>query len=195
VAVNLSGSSVRQTAGPGLSERLSRDLDAAFAEVVDAHERAVFSTALRVSGGTLDAEDLAAETFLRAYVALRSYTPERIRHLNLRPWLITICLNQWRNQIRSASRRPVTAGPAAIDRASTSESPEARTERHDTRGRLSDLLQHLPEKQRIAVVLRYVIGLRYGEIAEILHCPEGTAKSHVSRGLDRLRTLIPEVQL
>ena len=75
-----------------LAERLCLDLDAAFAEVVRDHERAVFTTALRVSGRAADAQDLAAETFLHAYSALRGYGPDRIRALKMRPWLITICL-------------------------------------------------------------------------------------------------------
>jgi DNA-directed RNA polymerase specialized sigma24 family protein len=41
-------------------------------------------------------------------------------------------------------------------------------------------------------VLRHVVGLPYAELAAVLGCPEGTAKSHVSRGLDRLRALLPE---
>ena len=54
------------------------------------------------------------------------------------------------------------------------------------------LLGRLPEAQRTAVVLRHVEGLPTSEIAEILGCPEGTAKSHVSRGLTRLRALLTE---
>jgi RNA polymerase sigma-70 factor (ECF subfamily) len=54
---------------------------------------------------------------------------------------------------------------------------------------MSGLLAELPETQRLAVVLRHVLDLPYAEIAAVLGCPEGTAKSHVSRGLQRLRTL------
>jgi hypothetical protein len=47
----------------------------------------------------------------------------------------------------------------------------------------------LPTPQRVAVVLRHVAGLPIAEIAAVRGCPEGTAKSHVSRGLRRLRSL------
>jgi RNA polymerase sigma factor (sigma-70 family) len=103
---------------------LVRDLDAGFAELVARYERAVFTTALRVSGRAIDAEDLAAETLLRAYAALRAHSPERIADLDLRPWLITICLNQWRNLVRTASRRPVQVPVETPTPTATAETPE-----------------------------------------------------------------------
>ena len=54
------------------------------------------------------------------------------------------------------------------------------------------LLARLPDHQRVAVVLRHVEGVPTSEIAEVLGCPEGTAKSHVSRGLKKLRALLAE---
>ncbi|MDQ1441839.1 MAG: hypothetical protein QOG97_2067 [Acidimicrobiaceae bacterium] len=176
-----------------LAWRLSRDLDGVFAEVVACFEGAVFTTALRMSGRAADAEDLAAETFLRAYAALRKYDPARIDELQLRPWLITICLNAWRNQVRSAARRP--APDARLDvpePVASGESPEDGAERHDQADRLASMLQQLPGRQRSAVVLRHIVGLPYGEVAQVLRCPEGTAKSHVSRGLAQLRVLLPD---
>jgi RNA polymerase sigma-70 factor (ECF subfamily) len=184
-----------------LTLRLNQDLDAAFAEVVSEFEGAVFSTALRMSGRSDDADDLAAETFLRAYAALRRYSPERIEELELRPWLITICLNLWRNEVRAASRRPATvsarsATEAPAERPSGRESPEASAERRDDAAHLAALLLRLADKQRAAVVLRHIVGLSYAEVADVLGCPESTAKSHVRRGLDQLRALLtvdPEV--
>jgi DNA-directed RNA polymerase specialized sigma24 family protein len=163
-----------------LVERMSRDVDALFPEVVERYGPALYTTALRVSRQPADAEDLAAEAFVRAYRALSSYPPERIRRLRLRPWLVTILLNHWRNQLRRGSRRPdevsldragpVTAAPAA--------SPE----------------DAVVARQRIAVVLRHVVGLPYDEIGQVLGCPVGTAKSHVSRGLAALRSRFPNDQ-
>lgn len=50
-----------------------------------------------------------------------------------------------------------------------------------------ELLEHLPQAQREAIVLRYYLGLRDPEIAEAMNCPLGTAKSHVRRGLESMR--------
>ena len=173
--------------------RLSEDLEAAFPDVVAGYQQAVFSVALRMSGGTEDAADLAAEAFLRAYAALRAYPPERIGELQLRPWLVTIVLNVVRNWARTAARRPVQvkleAGGEPTD---GGETPEEQAQRHDGQARVGGLLTELPDRQRTAVVLRHVVGLPYAEMALVMGCPEGTAKSHVARGLQRLRALLPE---
>jgi RNA polymerase sigma factor (sigma-70 family) len=178
-------------AGSALTDRLSQDVDAAFPELVDTYGRAVYTTALRMSGRPADAEDLAAETFLRAYRALRGYPPARVRVLQPRSWLITIVLNLWRNQVRAASRRPQQVPLEGPDEPRTrSGLPEEQLRRREIEAGLAERLADLPDNQRLAVVLRHVIGLSYGEVAAVLGCPEGTAKSHVSRGLQLLRTLI-----
>lgn len=84
-------------AGPAVREALAGDLDQGFVELFGAYRQVVFSTALRLSGGWAEAEDLAAEAFLRAYRALARYDSKRIAELQPRPWLITILLNVWRN--------------------------------------------------------------------------------------------------
>jgi RNA polymerase sigma-70 factor (ECF subfamily) len=62
-------------------------------------------------------------------------------------------------------------------------------QRSETQRELDALLTKLPEDHRIAVVLRHVVGLPTHEIAEVLGRKEGTVKSHISRGLARLREL------
>ena len=174
--------------------RLSVDLEEAFPDVVAGYEQAVYTTALRMTGGRAeDAADVAAEAFLRAYTALRAYPAERIGQLQLRPWLLTIVLNLLRNEARAASRRPLHVGLDAWPQpADGREGPEEQVQRHDGQARLGGLLTELPDAQRTAVVLRHVVGLPYAEMAVVMGCPEGTAKSHVARGLQRLRAMIPE---
>lgn len=171
-------------------DALAADLDTGFAELYDAYRTVVFSTALRVSGRWPDAEDLTAEAFLRAYRALAGYPPARIAALTPRAWLLTILLNTWRNDRRTRSRRPVQAPlETAPDPEDHGESVEGAAVRHETGRELADLLALLPDDQRVAVVLRHVDDLPVAEIAQILGCPVGTAKSHISRGLHRLREL------
>src|SRR5262249_22254455 len=129
----------------------------------------------------------AAETFTRAYAALRRYPADRIRALALRPWLVTILLNCWRNEQRAARRRPAEVALADIDAASTAPGPEALAALRDDTDRLMTLVNALPERRRLAVLLRHVGELTYDEIADVLGVPEGTAKSHVSRGVRALR--------
>ncbi|MGH3375660.1 MAG: RNA polymerase sigma factor [Actinoallomurus sp.] len=168
--------------------RLVEDLDAGFVAMFDGYRDVVFSTALRLCGRWADAEDLTAETFLRAYRALAGYDADRIAELRVRAWLLTILTNLWRNSVRSAVRRPSPAPlENAPDLADPHEGAELIAERHETGRELAALLGELPEEQRLAVVLRHVADLPIADIATVLGSPQGTVKSHISRGLGRLR--------
>lgn len=174
---------------------LARDLDEGFAELVRTYQGLVYAVALRTTGHRSDAEDLAAEALLRAYRSLGEHLGEQVdtvwlRGLTPRPWLLTIVVNTRRNQVRDAARRPRTDGAALPERPVPGPSVEERAEQAEVTEHLAALLARLPETQRTAVVLRHVTDLPLAEVAEVLGCPVGTAKSHVSRGLARLRALI-----
>lgn len=162
-----------------LANALAADLDRAFPSVVDEMGRKLFWGLRRICGDHQEAEDLTQETFIRAYRALSSYETERIRALNLQPWLWTIAMNLGRNHLRDRSRRPVWVD-TDVDASRTDPEPidEVAWDR-----RLSSLNRH----QRTAVVLRHVVGMGTAEIAEITGRPEGTVKADVHRGLARLR--------
>ncbi|WP_328807716.1 RNA polymerase sigma factor [Nonomuraea antri] len=166
------------------------DLDEGFAELYGAYRGLVFSTALRLSGRWADAEDLTAEAFLRAYRALAGYDRARIAELQPRAWVMTILMNVWRNCARHKSRKPPPdLYDEPIDGADPGQDVEDAAVRRETSDELSDLLDLLPAEQRAAVVLRHVVDLPVSEIATVLDLPQGTVKSHVSRGLKRLRAL------
>ncbi|RKS73518.1 RNA polymerase sigma-70 factor (ECF subfamily) [Actinomadura pelletieri DSM 43383] len=181
-------------AGARVAAALARDLDIGFEALYEAYRGAVFSTALRLCGRWAEAEDLSAEAFLRAYRALCGYGPERIAGLRPRAWLLTILTNVWRNSLRTAARRPPPGGPLedAPDPPDQGEGVEDTAARHETGRELAGLLAELPHAQRAAVVLRHVTDLPVAEIAVVLGLPEGTVKSHISRGLARLRALRTE---
>lgn len=169
---------------------LAEDLDAGFAEFFGAYRGLVFSTALRLTGRWADAEDLTAEAFLRAYRALICYDGERIAALRPRGWLMTILMNMWRNDRRTDSRKPPPAlFDEPVETADPREGVQEAAERHETGDELAALLSRLPDNQRAAVVLRHVVDLPVSEIATVMGVPAGTVKSHISRGLRRLRTL------
>jgi len=162
-----------------LTEALSADLGTAFPTVVEVMGKPLFWGLRRICGDHQEAEDLTQETFIRAYRALEGFEPERIRELQLRPWLWTIAMNLGRNHLRDRSRRPIYVemttevgheDPEPVDGAAW-----------DRR------LSGLSESQRTAVVLRHVVGMGIFEIAEVTGRPEGTVKADVSRGLSRLR--------
>ncbi|MCP9958558.1 RNA polymerase sigma factor [Streptomyces sudanensis] len=177
-----------------LTELLAADLDGGFTELVRVHGRAVYTFLLRVSGSATEADDLGQDAFLRAYTALQGYAPERRRELKPRAWLLAIAANVWRNHVRTCTRRPALAGMPVEDAAGSwtdlRPGPEERAELADDRGRLVTALLRLPEHQRMAVVLRHVMGMSYAEVAEVQGRAVGTVKAQVSRGLRSLRGLL-----
>ena len=97
--------------GNNLATDLASDLDESFPELVTRFQNGVFSGLRQLAGDHHRAEDLTQETFIRAYLALRSYPAERIRGMRLRGWVWTIALNLLRNDVRSSARRPVPVQP------------------------------------------------------------------------------------
>lgn len=170
-----------------LREALIADLDGGFAEVVTTHQDLVYSLALRSTAHRADAEDLASESFLLAYRALRGYDADRLAELAVRPWLVTIVLNTARNRVRTRGRRPAASDAALPDRADPTPGVQDRVEAAERERALGAHLATLPQKQRDAVVLRHVVDLPVAEVAAVLGCGENTARSHAARGLARLR--------
>jgi RNA polymerase sigma factor (sigma-70 family) len=165
---------------------LATDLDSAFPAVVEQMGSKLFWGLRRICGDHQEAEDLTQETFIRAYRALESYEADRIRAMNLQPWIWTIAMNLGRNHLRDRSRRPTfvemateagTDDPEPIDNAAWDK-------------RMSSLSRH----QRTAVVLRHVVGMGIDEISEVTERPPGTVKADIHRGLARLRQTMEEEQ-
>jgi RNA polymerase sigma factor (sigma-70 family) len=177
-------------AAEDLNERLAGDLSDAFPDLVRLLEDGVYSGALQLTRNPHDAQDVTQDTFVRAYRALDGYGPDRIRHLDLRPWIWTITLNLCRNRARTRARRPEVTGidldGAATDDPSVEALEAAGLEVWRAR------LARLPGPQRTAVVLHHIVGLPYDEIAAITSRNESTSRSDVRRGLATLRAIIEE---
>ncbi|MBI4882410.1 MAG: sigma-70 family RNA polymerase sigma factor [Planctomycetes bacterium] len=171
----------------------------AFGELVALHQDLVFRVVRRTSqvdAGT--AEDLAQETFLRAFRALDSFRGE----CSFLHWLLRIASNLTINRAATAAvraeRRAVSLdapraaeGEAGMDPADDTErGPAARMERLELIDALDKALQRLPEEFRAAVVLRDVEGLEYDAIAEVLSIPIGTVRSRLHRGREALREIV-----
>ena len=167
--------------------RLADDLDAAFPEFLAHHQDLVYGIALRSTRRPADAEDLAQETFIRAYRALADYPPLRIRELRPRGWLAAIAGNLGRNRARR--KTPATAGLEGVveTRADEAAGPERVAEQRESAAAWRWRLQALPARYRRAVELRHVSGLSYPDLAEALGRPVGTVKSDVHRGVRLLR--------
>jgi RNA polymerase sigma factor (sigma-70 family) len=167
-----------------LVKRLAVDLNGAFPDLVRSMQSEVYAGLRSLAGS--EAEDLAQETFIRAYRALNEYGADRIRDLRLRGWIWTIALNLGRNHMRDRARRPLPVADSPEPAVSDPEPADSRAWR--------ERLALLPNATRRAVVLRHVVGLGYDEIAAVVGRPEGTVKSDVHRGIQRLREIMETEQ-
>jgi RNA polymerase sigma-70 factor (ECF subfamily) len=152
-------------------------------------------------GSTQDAEDALQETFLGAWQALANFE----ERASIRTWLYRIATNRCLNMLRAASRRPKVAStlntpPPKAARAGEvlwlepypdvlldgladdSPGPDAR---YETRESVSlafiTVLQLLPPRQRVALVLRDVLGYRASEVAEMIEATEASVESALKR--------------
>ena len=159
----------------------------AFEQIILRYETRVMSMAARFLGGRDDARDVAQEVFLRAFRYLHRLDLQK----PVEPWLMRITVNVCRDAARRRQRRRNTfveiEGPDTIDQ---SADPHDGLARKQERLILQRALDSLPEKERLAIVLRDVEGLSTAEVASILQSSETTVRSQVSRGRLRLKAAI-----
>lgn len=161
---------------------------AAWEPLVLAHQEAVFRLCYLLLGDPDDAEDVAQETFLRAWNHLKRFDPAR----PLRPWLLSIASNLASNRRRSASRYVSALMRAFRNEPAVSTSIEERSAQHMEARDLWKAVQNLSMQDQQIVYLRYFLELSVAETAQSLNVPEGTVKSRLSRALDRLRGIIQQ---
>lgn len=177
-----------------LCAALALDLDGNFEQLVVAYQDRLYGFARRLGHPPADAEELAQDTFVRAYRALDGYPRARVETLALRAWLYQIALNAGRNRVR---RKRLAETPLEVRREGGWEpaddsqvQPEPAVMQLETRRELAALVAQLPARYRVPLVLRHVEGLPYPEVAAVMGQPLGTVKSNVHRAVQRLRAAI-----
>jgi RNA polymerase sigma-70 factor (ECF subfamily) len=159
----------------------------AFEQIILRYETRVMTVAARILGRGDDARDAAQEVFLRAFKYLHRLDLQK----PVEPWLVGITVNVCRDAVRRRDRRRRTFVdvdvPETIDRTAD---PHAGLVRQQESRMLQQALDDLPQKERLAIVLRDVEGLPTSEVAAILHSSQTTVRSQVSRGRLRLKAAI-----
>ncbi|HXP36448.1 MAG TPA: sigma-70 family RNA polymerase sigma factor [Solirubrobacteraceae bacterium] len=144
------------------------------------------------SVGSADAEDCFQETFI---AALRAY-PELRPDSNLRAWVLTIAQRKALDVHRARARRALpVADPSDVEASNRTSlaggsSPGASEHAPAHDEQLWAAVGELPERQRSAVVLRFVADMRHREIAESIGCSEEAARSSLREGLNKLRKVV-----
>jgi RNA polymerase sigma-70 factor (ECF subfamily) len=158
----------------------------AFDLLVERETRTVYRACLRILGRPHDAEDVTQESFVAAYRAIGSYRGDG----PLRAWLLRIATRQALRRL--AQRRPtadVDAVPEPILADSRAE-PSRIAVATELRTELRDAVAGLPDPYREVVVLRFFADLSLAEVADVTGRPINTVKTHLRRGLERLRPML-----
>lgn len=171
-----------------LAERAIQGDRAAFTALVRQHQHAVYRLCLRY--GAEEAQDLAQETFMRAFIHRERFDPAR----PVLPWLLTIARRLCIDRVRK--HKPVLADDdRPLDPAEHRPDAEQSLATREQLGQLKQAHSKLADGPREAVALYHWEGLSYDEIAKILGVPLGTVMTWLHRGRAQLRKALEEANI
>lgn len=178
---------VRRWTDRSLARRIAVGDHDACAALVESHHAAVYRLLARLCRDVHLAEDLTQETFAAAWANIENYRGDS----SLATWLHQIAYRKFLDSRRRATRAVAIEfsqhfneiGASPID-------PLADAIADEEAHRLHQALDRLPQRERDVLVLHYLQGLSYREVAEVLEEPVGTVKWRTSRALDELKNLL-----
>ena len=158
-----------------------------FALLVERYEAKMLRYARRFLFGFEDAEDLAQEVFIKAYINIQGFNTRR----RFSPWLYRIAHNEFINAIKKRRRAPllffdpdtIFPQPVSADRADRDFNEQ------ELRAVLEECLQDLDPKYREPLVLYFFEELDYRQISDIMELPVSTVGIRLKRGKDMLREI------
>lgn len=169
----------------------------AYAEIVEIYKDKVFQLCYRMLGNRHEAEDMAQEALIRAYINIASFNI----NLKFSTWLYRIATNLCIDRIRKkkpdyyldaeVSGTDGLTMYSQIPAATTL--PEEELESMELQETIQREITKLPEKYRSVIVLKYMEELSLNEISEILDMPLGTVKTRIHRGREALRQQLRNV--
>ncbi|WP_312472291.1 RNA polymerase sigma factor SigW [Neobacillus sp.] len=163
----------------------------AYGEIVEIYKNSIYQLCFRMLGNRHEAEDMAQEAFIRAFVNIKSFN----QNLKFSTWLFRIatnlCIDRMRKKKPDYYLDAEVAGTEGLNMYSQIPSdtplPEKELESLELQEAVQKEILKLPEKYRSAIVLKYIEELSLNEISEILDLPLGTVKTRIHRGREALR--------
>lgn len=158
----------------------------AFKALYERYRDRVYNLAFYSLGEELWAEDVLQIVFLKIYRGLPAFRYEA----SLSTWIYRIAVNECQNQLqrRGAKHVPLDAILGSDEEFDSAQLPDTEQLERERRQILRDAVMDLSPKLRGVVVLKYVEGLSYDEIARVLECAPGTVASRLNRALAELET-------
>jgi RNA polymerase sigma-70 factor, ECF subfamily len=167
----------------------------AFEELVRKYQQTVLNLAYHYIGCRNDVEDVVQKIFTKLYFSLPKFDVRR----PFFPWLYRIAVNQCYDELRHMRRQKLyTFSELSLEEAGDIEKlisqnevlPDADEDRQEMKALLHRILDQLPDRQRMAIVLRDIEAIPYTQIAAIMKCTEQAARLKVFRARARLKTLM-----
>jgi len=159
----------------------------AFDRMVELHYDRLHRLAGTMTGAPDDASDLVQETFLAAMKSAGNFRGEA----RLSTWLIAILRNQYTLYLRGRRKWRI----ASLEAAAGSKAPEPAPAVRPEVVAILQYVKRLPEELRTALVLFYLEGMRYQEIAEAMECPVGTIRSRLFEARERIKRMMEGAKL
>lgn len=157
--------------------------DSAFNQLVTKYRGMVYAVAYRFTRNHEEADDLAQETFIKAYENLKGFR----REASLKTWLLRITTNLSIN-VKKSSRVAKDSGSEPTEFHSTEEHGGLSNLIESDRAReLRRAISQLPARQREALVLKTYRDLTCDQVAEIMQCSVGTVKANVFNAMKKLK--------
>jgi RNA polymerase sigma-70 factor (ECF subfamily) len=169
-----------------LVDAARRDDRDAFKALYGRYRDRVYNLAFYSLGEALWAEDVLQIIFMKIYRGLPGFRYEA----SLSTWIYRIAVNECQNQLQRQGPRyvPLDAILGSDEEFDTGELPDAAQLERERRQILRDAVMDLSPKLRSVVVLKYIEGLSYDQIARVLECAPGTVASRLNRALADLET-------
>lgn len=168
----------------GLLERIRAGDEQAYAQLLDRHLDRIHGLAVRMLGNAADAEEVAQDTFIKAWQQIPEWTPGKAKFST---WLHRVAMNLCHDALR---RRRPTQPLDSIDPRSDAPGPEGRAHARDQSAEVRRALDSLPERQREAIILSHFQELSQREAAQVLDVSERALESLLARGRRALRELL-----
>ncbi len=173
-----------------LVRRVQRGDSAAFDLLVRKYQHRIVGLIGRYVSDWSECQDVAQDTFIRAYRAIGSFRGDA----QFYTWLHRIAVNTAKNHLVAHNRRPPTDDIDAADaeqydlgsRLRDGDTPEHELLRQEMEQTVMRAVEALPEELRTAITLREMDGLSYEEIAQKMGCPIGTVRSRIFRAREAI---------